>query len=203
MTPITLTVWSDYVCPWCFIGLSELATLKASFDLAIDWRPFLLRPDAPDEGWPLPTFLRAKLDAPDSPLKARAKALGLTLVQRDHIPSSRRAHECTEFARAHGRLNEFHHAVLERYWSHGDDLSDWQVLGAIATSAGLDAATMQAEVAAGQWKAAVQAGLDAAAAAGVSAVPTFVIGDRFVIAGAQSASVFRQAFERLAAERLT
>jgi predicted DsbA family dithiol-disulfide isomerase len=195
---VALTVWSDYVCPWCYIGTSELASLKGEFPLSIDWRPFLLRPDAPDTGWDLPEALKERIKQAGNPLKERAKALGITLVERDHIPSSRRAHECTEFARAHGKLAEFHHNVIERYWSRGEDLSDWASLRGAATDAGLDGELMQAEVAGGRWKAAMQQGLEAAAEVGVQAVPTFVIAERFVVQGAQGADVFRQAFKRLA-----
>lgn len=195
---VAITVWSDYVCPWCYIGTSELATLQGEFELSIDWRPFLLRPNAPDTGWDLPEEIKTRLKQAGNPLKERAKSLGITLVERDHIPSSRRAHECTEFARAHGKLAEFHHQVIERYWSRGEDLSDWAVLRAAATEAGLDADAMQKEVAAGTWKAAMEQGLEAAAEVGVQAVPTFVIAERFVVQGAQSADVFRQAFKRLA-----
>ena len=196
---IALTVWSDYVCPWCYVGTSELATLQGEFELHIDWRPFLLRPDAPDEGWEIPAHIKARMNQPGNPLTARAKALGITLVEREHIPSSRRAHECTEFARAHGRLAEFHHNVIERYWSRGEDLSDWKVLEAAASDAGLDPQAMHREVASGLWKAAVAEGLEAASEVGVTAVPTFLIDERFVVQGAQSAEVFRQAFKRVQA----
>jgi predicted DsbA family dithiol-disulfide isomerase len=163
----------------------------------VDWRPFLLRPDAPETGWALPASIRERMARPDNPLAARAAKLGLTLVQREHIPSPRLAHQCTEFARAHGALEPFHHAVLEAYWSKGQDLSDWAVLREAAAQAGLDAAVMEGEVKAGAWEAALREGLEQAAELGVSAVPTFLIGDRFVIQGAQEAQVFRQAFERL------
>jgi predicted DsbA family dithiol-disulfide isomerase len=135
--------------------------------------------------------------SPDNPLRVRARALGLSMVERDHIPNSRRAHECTEYARAHGKLGAFHHEVLERYWSRGEDLHDWSVLRQAAAAAGLDADAMQRQVEAGQWRAAMQAGLDEAARLGVSAVPTFIVGGRFVIQGAQDAEVFRHAFSRL------
>jgi predicted DsbA family dithiol-disulfide isomerase len=88
--------------------------------------------------------------------------------------------------------------VLERYWSRGQDLSDWGVLRDAGTEAGLDVDAMEREVRAGAWREAMQRGLDEAAELGVSAVPTFVVGNRFVIQGAQEAAVFRQAFERLA-----
>lgn len=165
--------------------------------MTLDWRPYLLRPNAPEDGWALPEHIRARTQSPDNPLTSRAKALGLTLVQRDHIPNSRRAHECTEYARAQGRLGAFHHEVLQRYWSRGEDLHDWAVLRGAAADAGLDADAMQREVEAGQWRAAMQAGLDEAAELGISAVPTFIVGNRFVIQGAQDADVFRHAFAKL------
>ena len=196
-SPITLTVWSDYVCPWCYIGLTELATLEKDFEFTVDWRPFMLRPGAPEEGTPLPDRIKAFLADPENALFARAKKLGLTLKQREITPNSRRAHEATEFARSKGKLQEFHHGVLERYWSYGEDLHDWAVLKAVATKVGLDAEAMQAEVDAGTWKAEMQAGVEAGAELGVNAVPTFIVGGKFAIQGAQEARVFRQAFERL------
>jgi len=156
-----------------------------------------LRPDAPEEGWPLPEAIRARMGRPDNPLTGRAKALGLTLKERAHIPNSRRAHECTEFARTQGRLDAFHANVLERYWARGEDLHEWSVLRGAAVDAGLDADAMQREVDAGTWKPVVQRALDEAAEVGVQAVPTFLVEDRFVIQGAQSADVFRHAVSKL------
>jgi len=195
--PITVTVFSDYVCPWCYVGTSELATLKGEFDFVVDWRPFLLRPDTPETGWELPDRIKNFINDPNNPLKQRAHKLGIEINHRLVVPNSRRAHECTEFAREHGKLEDFHHALIERYWSKSEDLHDWAVLKQAATSVGLDAERMQQEVESGKWKAQMEAGLAAAAELGVSAVPTFVVGNKFAIQGAQEAAVFRQAFERL------
>lgn len=157
----------------------------------------MLRPDAPEEGWALPERIKQSIANPDNPLTARAQALGLTLKHREHVPNSRRAHECTEYARAQGKLHAFHAGVLERYWSHGDDLHDWAVLRAVASKAELDPEQMQAEVEAGRWKQEVEAGVEAAAHLGIHSVPTFIVGNKFLIQGAQEARVFRQAIERL------
>jgi len=113
------------------------------------------------------------------------------------IPNTRRAHEATEFARAQGRLEPFHAGLLTRYWTHGEDLHDWAVLEAAARDASLDPKAMREQVEAGAWKGAVQAFLSEAGELGVHAVPTFLVGGRFVIQGAQDALVFRHAFERL------
>jgi len=116
------------------------------------------------------------------------------------VPNSRRAHECTEYARSKGKLEPFHHSVLERYWSRGEDLHDWAVLRGAALDAGLDGEEMQRQVEALRWAEATADGIAAAAQLGIQAVPTFIVGEKFVIQGAQDARVFRQAFERLGAK---
>jgi predicted DsbA family dithiol-disulfide isomerase len=157
----------------------------------------LLRPETPEEGLKLPAQIIARMKDPSSPLKARAKALGLTMVEREVIPPTRRAHQCTEYARSKGKLNAFHAALIERYWSKGENLNDWASLEGAAAQVGLDGADMKAEVSAGKWLKAMQEGLDAAHELRVAAVPTFIIADKFVVQGAQEARVFKQAFERL------
>jgi predicted DsbA family dithiol-disulfide isomerase len=104
----SIRVFSDYVCPWCYVGLKEAEKLHARYDVAFDWQPFELRPGAPEEGWPLPDPIRARMGDANNPLKLRARKLGVQLHERAWIPSSRRAHECTEFARTHGALEAFH-----------------------------------------------------------------------------------------------
>jgi predicted DsbA family dithiol-disulfide isomerase len=137
------------------------------------------------------------MNTPDNPLQRRARELGITLVEREHIPSSRRAHECTEYARAHGKLEPFHAGVLRVYWSGGKDIHDWDVLRAVAREVGLDDAVMQAEVDAGTWKRAVDERLRGARELGVNAVPTFIINERFALQGAQPGTVFEQVFTEL------
>ncbi len=147
----------------------------------------------------MPDRIKKSIADPNNPLTARAKALGIVIKHREQVPNSRRAHECTEYARARGKLEPFHHEILERYWSHGEDLHDWTVLGAAAVKAGLDPSEMKAEVAAGKWKNEVEAGIAAGAELGINSVPTFIVGNKFAIQGAQEARVFRQAFERILA----
>ena len=51
---LEVTAFSDFVCPWCYIGLAELDRVKAEFDITLTWRPYLLWPGTPDEGRELP-----------------------------------------------------------------------------------------------------------------------------------------------------
>jgi predicted DsbA family dithiol-disulfide isomerase len=125
--------------------------------------------------------------------------ISASLVERDWIPSSRRAHECTEFARAESRLEPFHAALLRAYWSQGQDLHDWSVLGDAAAQAGLDAAKMRQAVESGSCKATVDERVAVAHDLGIHAVPTFILDDRVAIQGAQTIDVFRSAMQRLGA----
>lgn len=137
---------------------------------------------------------------PDNPLQARAKQLGITMVERDRIPSSRRAHECTEYARAQGKLHAFHAAVLKAYWTEGKDLHDWAVLEELARGAGLDAVAMRDEVTARAWKTAVDERVQGAHDLGIHAVPTFLFADRFIVQGAQTLDVLEKVMARVTSE---
>lgn len=137
---------------------------------------------------------------PDNPLQARAKQLGITMVERDRIPSSRRAHECTEYARAQGKLHAFHAAVLKAYWTEGKDLHDWAVLEELARGAGLDAVAMRDEVTARAWKTAVDERVQGAHDLGIHAVPTFLFADKFIVQGAQTLDVLEKVMARVTSE---
>ncbi|WP_338863480.1 DsbA family oxidoreductase [Myxococcus stipitatus] len=198
--PITVRVWSDFACPWCYIGLQEVKKLRQEFDIEVDWRPYFLNPNTPPEGLPLPAHIREKLKDPNFPLRARAEAAGLKMVFRDITPSTRRAHQATEYARTQGKLEPYHAAILRRYWSEGQDLWHWDTLRGAAEEAGLDPDALQRAVESGEFEKVVEDSVREAREMGVSAVPTFVLGDRFGIQGAQDYAVFRQAMERLGAK---
>jgi predicted DsbA family dithiol-disulfide isomerase len=134
---------------------------------------------------------------PNNPLKARAAKLGLVMVDSDVIPSTRRAHEAAEFARARGKLEPIHAALLKRYWSFGEDLYKLETLRGAATDAGLDPNELQEAIESGQYKPVVDQAVAEAQKLGVSAVPTFLIAEKYVVEGAHEAAAFRDAFKRL------
>jgi predicted DsbA family dithiol-disulfide isomerase len=177
----------------------EVEKLRREYDIQVDWQPFLLRPQTPPEGLPLPDYVRERMRDPDDPLKRRAARAGLTLVHRELIPSTRRAHEAAEHARAHGLLEPFHAALLRRYWSEGQDLWSLDVLKDAAREVGLDPDALGQDLESRRYEPGVAEALRQAREAGVEAVPTFLVGERFVIRGAQEYPTFRHALERLGA----
>lgn len=174
--------------------------LKTEHGAEVEWRPFYLRPDTPPEGMELPDYVKARAAQSHERLRQRANAVGLEMVFPTRIPNTRLAHEATEYARQRGKGFEFHHAVFEKFYGRGQDISKWNVLRAAAEEVGLDAEEMRRLVEAGTYTAAVQSEVDRAYQVGVSGVPTYVLNDRYAIVGAQPYEVFRQALERLASE---
>src|SRR5258708_11140319 len=120
---VNVRVWSDFVWPWCYVGRGEAEKLRKEYDVHFDWRPFLLRPDTPPQGSPVPEYVQKRWKDPDDPLKKRAAALGLKMVPRQIIPSTRRAHEAAAFSREQGRPYPMHAPLLRRSLREGHDPS--------------------------------------------------------------------------------
>jgi len=146
---------------------------------------------------PLPAYIKERQKDPNNPLKARAKALGLTMIDREVLPSTRRSHEAAEFARDRGLLEPMHASLLRRYWTSGENLYDLQVLRAAASEVGLDPDELERAIEGQSYTAAVERAVGEAQALGVRAVPLFVVRDELAIEGAQEERVFRQAFAQL------
>lgn len=137
---------------------------------------------------------------PNDPLKKRAEREGLTMVRREIVPSTRRAHEAAEYARSKGKLEPMHAELLKAYWTEGKDLYSFDVLREAAAKAGLDPDEMQRELENGTFKPVVEDAVREAHDLGIHAVPTFIFDDQLAIQGAQELPIFRMAMQRLGAQ---
>ncbi len=172
--------------------------LKAEYQIDLEWRPFYLYWDTPPEGRDLPEHVRRAREAgSEERLSAIAKSYGMDFVSTARIYNTRLAHEATEYAREHGRANEFHAAVFRKVYAEGRDISRWDVLGPAAQAAGLDPDEMQRLVESGKYTAEVAGQVQQAYQLGVSGVPTYVINGRYAIVGAQPYEVFKSALVRV------
>ncbi len=200
METLKLTIYSDYVCPWCYVGQGAVQKLSQNYPLEVTWMPFYLRPDTPPEGMELPAHVKAHMKGMQTHLVQMANAAGLRMIFPDRIPNTRLAHEATEYARQKGKANEFHQAVFDRYYGRGEDISRWEVLQQAAKEASLDADEMREQVEQGKFTALVSEQVRQAAELGVDGVPTYILNDRYAIVGAQPYEVFEQAILQLANE---
>jgi len=200
MEQIKLTIYSDYVCPWCYVGQGVVEELIKDHNVKVDWRPFYLHPDTPVEGMELPDYIKNRVAQTNAFLKERANSYGMDMVFSTRIPNTRLAHEATEYARRHGKEMEFHRNVFDKFYGRGQDISKWDVLRAAAEEVGLNGEEMQSWVEAGTYTAIVQSEVDQAHDIGVTGVPTYVLNDHYAIVGAQTYDVFLQALEEIKSE---
>ena len=176
--------------------------LKEEYEADVEWRPFYLRPDTPPEGMELPEYIkRARDNGSEERLRTIADLYGMKFRSTKRIYNTRLAHEATEYAREHGRGNEFHKVLFRMVYAEGRDPSQWDVLRSAAQEAGLDGEAMQREVESGQHTESVNQQVQWAYQIGVSGVPTYVINDRYALVGAQPYEVFKNALGRIMAEK--
>jgi predicted DsbA family dithiol-disulfide isomerase len=172
--------------------------LKTEYKMDVEWRPFYLRPDTPPEGIDLPDYiLRARANGSEERLRSLSESFGMKFSSTERIYNTRLAHEATEYARMHGKLNEFHKVVFRKVYADGQNPSDWAVLKSAAQEVGLDGEDMQTVVESGTYTAEVANQVQWAYQIGVSGVPTYVINDRYAIVGAQPYEVFKNALMQI------
>ncbi|HUG14192.1 MAG TPA: DsbA family protein [Thermomicrobiales bacterium] len=183
------------------MGQDRVDRLSREYDIDVEWRAFLLRPDTPPEGMPhpLPPNVRAQRSAPMREMAANA---GLTIVDRDWISSSRLALEASEYARLRGAFEPFHRAVFHAYFAEGRDIGSIDVLAELGASVGLDPEAMIETVQRGDFAHLIDEDVLLSSDLGLTGVPAFILGNRAIV-GAQPYDVFEQVMGMLGARKRT
>lgn len=184
--PLLVQVWSDYICPFCHVARERMEYLEREHGATVEWFPFDLHPEYPPDGLTRAALLACYGEGFEEQVKAMAEEAGLPWnPDPDVVPRSRNALELTEWARSlgdgsHGRL---HGALMDAYWRDGRDLTRWEVLEDVTTSAGLDAAAGRAAVESGAFATPVDDSTAWARGAGITGVPGIVLDGRLLISG--------------------
>ncbi len=185
--PLAVQVWSDYICPFCHVARERMAYLEREYAAQVEWFPFDLHPEYPDDGLRRAT-LETLYGGPgfDDPVREMATTAGLPYNPHpDIVPRSRRALELTEWSRARGDGSHhgLHTAIMDACLRDGRDITSWDVLADVARAEGLDAEAGRAAVEAGAHAAAVDESTAWAQAAGITGVPGIVLAGRLLIRG--------------------
>jgi predicted DsbA family dithiol-disulfide isomerase len=185
-------VWSDYICPWCYLGRDRTALLE-TLDISVETRPFELHPELSSD--PIPLTRRY------SRIAAACADIGLPFNPPGFAVSSRRALETVAVVRQlqPDAVDALDAALFTAYFVDGRSIAERDVLDELVTTAGADADAVRAQVEAGAGRAVVTAERDAAYDAGVSGTPTWVIDGRLVIPGVQDRDYYVQMVSRLRA----
>lgn len=202
-----ITITSDFICPWCFIGERRLAkalqALPADTDIALEWRPFELNPDMPPEGQNRKTYRSLKfgswersqlLDA-QTVAAAADDGIAFNYEAMEKTPNTFLAHRLMRLAERHGLATAIARAVFSAYFEQGRDIGDAATLADIAAENGLDRQQAEAYLAGEDGADEVRAAEQEGRERGVRGVPLFDIAGE-TISGAQSVETFTAALQR-------
>lgn len=199
--PLRIDVWSDVVCPWCYIGKrrleSALATLPpelAPAGVEVVYHSFQLAPDFPlDVDEPALDYLvtHKRIDeARARQLQAHVTDVAVSVGLEYHFETARianthRAHELLHFGLEHGAQSEVKERLLKAHFIEGRSIGDIETLAAIATEAGLDADAARGALRSGAYVNAVEQDKALAARIGITGVPFHVFDMKVGMSGAQ------------------
>ena len=207
---IRLDIFSDPICPWCYIGKANLdraLEAHAAHRFAIEWHPFQLNPDMPPQGADRRSYLEQRFGGKQNAVAAyahvakAADAAGLTInfETMNRVPNTLDAHRLIHWAGLEGRQTVMISTLFRAYFRDGKDIGDKATLATLAGNAGMDA-TLAARLLATDSDRADLAARDAhARQRGVTSVPTFVIANQYVLTGAQPVALWGQVIGELAA----
>jgi predicted DsbA family dithiol-disulfide isomerase len=208
-----IDIWSDVVCPWCWIGKHRLQRGLESLGadapaLEVRWHAYQLDPEAGDSPQPLRESLarrygglqRAQQMLADTQATARAEGLPMDFDRGQVTVSTLSAHRLLWLAAREGDAAAVGESLFHGYFAQGRDPSDPRTLVAAGAAGGLAEARVRALLDSDEGLAEVRAAIAQAQAIGIRAVPTFVIDGRYVLQGAQPPEAFAQVLRRQGAQ---
>jgi len=212
---IHIEIWSDVVCPFCYIGKRRLEQALEQFEgrdqVQVEWKSFLLNPDvqtdpaqsinahlAEQKGW-TPEYTREV----QKYVTDMAAGVGLSYdFDKVVVANSIQAHRLLQMAKRQQKGDEMKEALLRAYFVEGRNIDDPEALTEIALHAGMDADEVRSLLAEEmQFRAQVFADVWEAQSLGVRGVPFFVFDRTYGISGAQPTEAFLSLLEKIQTEK--
>ncbi len=189
-----IIVYSDYICPFCFIGKKLVGKLQQEFDCDVEWRGYEIHPEVPKKGLKLEELFLNKnyLDQMKANILKLASNNNLKIKFPSLLSNSKLALEISEFAKVKRKFQEFNNAVFDAYWKDGSDIGDKKVLDKIVKNVGLDLSEMKKYIISDQALTNRKKYLKNITENQISGVPTFIINGTRIV-GAQLYNVLKQA----------
>jgi predicted DsbA family dithiol-disulfide isomerase len=207
---VRIEIWSDVVCPWCYIGKRRFEAAAATLDEPVEvvWRSFELDPGAPH-------------DSPGRTTEHLADKYGMTLEEAQtaqdrvssmaaeegleyHLDRTRRtnsfdAHRVSHLARERGLQDAWTERVFRAYFTEGEHVGEHDTLARLGAEIGLDENEVREVLTTERFAEAVREDERRAQLLGINGVPFFVVEEKYGVSGAQPAAVFEQVFQEVAA----
>ena len=199
-----VTVYSDYICPFCYLGHHRLQRLRDSYDLKINWCFLEIHPETSADGEPIDS-----LEYPSEQwqmmlenLERIAQEENIPLSKLSFITNSKDALLLSEAAKQCGReiFYTLHEKLFEAYFVDGKNIGDRHILKTIARSCDIDDETIEASWTDGDLNKRLMNNFNTARTHNIQSVPSFIFGER-VLTGVVAEATFREAAAQLSSAR--
>ena len=178
-----IDVWSDFVCPWCFLGTSSLRQLQESHPVEVTWHSFELRPAGSP---PISPEYLARIEAAQPQLKRMAtEVYGIEINGGKFGIDSRPALIGEKYAETQGKGDAYHWAMFRAYWEDAKDISDEAVLREVAESVGLEGDAFIEALKDPAYNIQVTQDVYQAQQIGITGVPALLFAEKYLVSGAQ------------------
>ena len=206
--PVKLDVLSDPICPWCYIGKTHLdKALEAEGDhpFVIEWHPFQLNPDMPEDGMDRREYLERKFGGKENAVKvygqiadhAEQAGIEIDFAAIKRTLNTVNAHRLIRWAGIEGKQNDVVDALFLAYFKEGRDIGDIETLADIADGIGMDAAVVTRLLKSDEDLSVIKDRDTHSREMGVNSVPTFIVGSRHAVPGAQPPELWQKVIKEL------
>jgi predicted DsbA family dithiol-disulfide isomerase len=210
---VSIEIYSDVVCPWCYVGKRRLeqalARLNGAIKTHITWRPFQLNPTMPKDGMDRTEYLKAKFGSLDAFRRlgehvldaGAAEQISFAFEKIARTPNTFLAHRMIWHAEREGLQDAVVQSLFRGYFEEGADVGSPTTLVRLAERAGLNRNDTERVLQSDEGVAEVKAEEAAGHRLGIRGVPYFVLNRTFGISGAQPSDTFASALKRMGADR--
>ncbi len=198
---LKITVYSDYICPFCYVGFHRLQRLRDSYDLKINWCFLEIHPETSADGEPI-----GSLDYPSEQwqqmltnLQHVAQEENIPLSEISFITNSKDALLLSEAAKQCGAevFYDLHEKLFYAYFVDGENIGDKNILRKIAAGCGINSKIIESAWTDTTYKQRLINNFSSARRHRIQSVPSFIFGDR-VLTGVVAEATFRDAAEKAA-----
>ena len=211
-TMISIDLFSDPICPWCYIGkrrLEEALAIRPDIRVEIEWHGFQLNPMMPHDGMNRSDYLSLKFGNPDNARRlyeniegvGQQAGIAFNFERIAVTPNTINAHRLIRLAGQYGVQNDVVERLFAAYFINGENIGDIMTLASIGDAAGIDRVTAQTFLESGEDIEAVKSDDMQARQLGIQGVPFFILDHQYAVSGAQEPEAFYPLFDLLTVER--
>lgn len=188
-----ITVFYDYICPYCYLTSKNVETLMSEFELDVEWKGIEIHPELPARGVKLSGNPKSQVLKENIKILSEENGLGIKLP--GFATNSRLALEASEFAKKKERFSRFHNNIYEAYFNAGLNIGDPEIISDIGEKSGLDAKELNDCISQRSMSANIEENQKNARDNQIFSVPTILM-NKFPVTGNQSLDTLRQMLRR-------